>query len=165
MHHAQLAMDWGITQANVFPLKNGEILEIDNGVAAMIGTIEAQAVLFNRDQGERVTTFSVNERRSLSLEGVVTVSLVVNSVGELLSGPTIESGASGFLLSREWEEIQDELKGNIHELIARARKDAPPIDVAQLRSQIRDSVSKSLRAKLQAKPTVQVIIHELAKTT
>jgi len=90
---------------------------------------------------------------------------VVNSVGELLSGPTIESGASGFLLSREWEEMQDELKGNIHELIARARKDAPPIDVAQLRSQIRDSVSKSLRAKLQAKPTVQVIIHELAKTT
>lgn len=163
MHHAQLAMDWGIPQAHAFPLKNGEILEIDNGVANMIGTIEAQAVLFNRDQGERVTTFSVNERRSLSLEGVVTVALAVSNVGELLSGPTIESGAAGFLLSKEWEEMQDELKGAIHELIARARKDAPPIDVAQLRSQIRDSVSKALRAKLQAKPTVQVIIHELTK--
>lgn len=163
MHHAQLAMDCGIPQNNVFPLKNGEILEIDNGVASLIGTIEAQAVLFNRDQGERVTTFSVNERRSLSLEGVVTVALVISDGGEVLSGPTIESGASGFLLSREWEEMQDELKGVILELISRARKIALPLDVPQLRSQIRDSVSKSLRSRLQAKPTVQVIIHELTK--
>lgn len=163
MHHAQLAVDWGIPSANVFPLKNGEILEIDNGVASMIGSIESQAVLFNRDQGERVTTFSVNERRALSLEGVVSVGLVVNDKAEVVSGPTIEVGASGFMRSQEWDELKDELTGSILEVVSRIRSEGPPFDTAQIRAQVRDTVTKALRARLQAKPTVQVVVHEVVR--
>src|SRR5262249_14897963 len=35
MHHARLGIEWGIPQESVFPLQNGEILEIDNGVASI----------------------------------------------------------------------------------------------------------------------------------
>ena len=104
MHHAQLACEWGMPPDTVFPLKNGEILQIDNGIGEIIGSIEASAVLFNRDQGERVTTFSVNERRNLSTEGIVSIGLVVDSSGKLISGPVIEVGASGFMLSSEWQK-------------------------------------------------------------
>jgi ribonuclease J len=72
MHHAQLALEWGLPADCIFPLHNGEILEIDNGMAGVIGSLESQSVLYNRDQGERVTTYSVNERRTLSLEGAIT---------------------------------------------------------------------------------------------
>jgi mRNA degradation ribonuclease J1/J2 len=152
-------------------LKNGEILEIDNGVASVIGSIEAAAVLFNRDQGERVTSFSVNERRSLSLEGIVTVGLVVTSAGELVSGPSIEVGAAGFLRSTEWETIKIEVTNNILENINRYSAtgtaysdDRLTYDLASMRSSVREIVIKTLRAKLQAKPTVQVIVHELSTT-
>ncbi|HEY9788191.1 MAG TPA: ribonuclease J [Candidatus Obscuribacterales bacterium] len=165
MHHAQLAEDWGVPMANVFPLKNGEILEVDNGVASIIGSIEAQAVLFNRDQGERVTTFSVNERRALSLEGVVTLGLVINDRGELIAGPSVEAGASGFLRSKEWEDTKEELRGAVLEVVSRLRQEAPPLDIAQMKSQIRDTATKTLRARLQAKPAVQVVIHELVRGT
>lgn len=162
MHHAQLAIDWGLPPEAVFPLKNGEILEIDNGVARTIGTIEASAVLFNRDQGERVTTFSVNERRALSTEGVVSIGIVVDHRGKLISGPTIEVGASGFMLAPEWERLKGELTQSIVDTVERLADPEGGHDLAALRAAVREVSIKALRSKLQAKPTVQVIVHELA---
>jgi ribonuclease J len=169
MHHAQLATDFGIPSDAIFPLKNGDVLEIGNGTAQVIGAIEAQAVYFNRDQGERVTTYSVKERRNLSLEGIVSVGLVVSARGELISGPSIEVGAAGFLRSPEWEVAKIELVSNI---LAAVQKYAPenrakheqPIkyELSAMRASVRESVAKTLRSKLQAKPTVQVVVHELA---
>jgi ribonuclease J len=163
MHHAQLASQWGLSNSSIFPLKNGEILQIDNGIASIIGTIESQAVLFNRDQGERVTTYSVNERRVLSLEGVVTIGLVVSDTGELVSGPSIEVGASGFRQSPEWEQAKAELSTAIVESIEKfvAGLTDNRFDVNALRAHVRDITVKKLRSRLQAKPTVQVVLHEL----
>lgn len=167
MHHSQLAIDWGVPADYVFPLRNGEILEIHNGVPAVIGSIEAQAVLFNRDQGERVTSFSVNERKALSLEGIVTIGLVVSDKGEIICGPSIEAGGAGFLRSREWDELKGELYDVIREAIDRAHTNDETgeriePEVAQIRACVRDATAKVLRARLLAKPAVQVMIHELA---
>jgi len=52
--------------------------------------------MFNREQGESVSQFSVSERRSLSLEGIVTVGVVVDSDGKLVRGPTLEVAAADF---------------------------------------------------------------------
>jgi ribonuclease J len=165
MHHAQLANAWGIANENIFPLKNGEILEIDNGVASIIGSIEAQSVLFNRDQGERVTAFSVNERRVLSLEGVVAIGLAVNDKGNLLSGPTIEVGASGFRRSEEWQTTKIELLKIIIETVQRfASGGTSKFEAGPLRAAVRETVVKTLRSKLQSKPTVIVLLEELATT-
>lgn len=161
MHHAQLAIDWGMPAETVFPLRNGEVLEIDNGIATMIGSIEAQAVLYNRDQGERVTTFSVNERRTLSLEGVITVACVVDGSGTLVSGPLIAAGASGFLQSLEWVETKEELSQLVLGIIA-SHAESGKYDVNALRAAIKEQVSKLVRSRLQAKPIIQAVVHEVA---
>src|SRR6185369_1401864 len=115
---------------------------------------------FNRDQGERVSTFSVNERRALSIEGVITVGVLVDRFGNLLSGPTIEVGASGFLKSKEWQELNEELKAAVVELIHTfGEKNTDGFDPNQLRAAIRDLVAKTIRSRLQAKPAVQIIVH------
>jgi mRNA degradation ribonuclease J1/J2 len=149
-------------------LKNGEILQIDNGLAEVTGTIEAAAVLFNRDQGERVTTFSVNERRNLSNEGIVTIGLVVNKKGQLIDGPTIDVGGSGFMLSDEWQVAAADLRTAIVETVAKFAHpkgpDAPGYEFGALRAAVREISSKTLRSRLQAKPVVQVIMHEAEAT-
>ncbi len=160
MHHAQLAIECGLPPSSVFPLRNGEILEIGNGLASVIGTLESQAVLYNRDQGERVTTFSVNERRVLSLEGVITIACAIDGAGNVVSGPVIEAGASGFLQSDEWKTVRDEVLKTVKDLIKNA-KESGKEDVAAMRSSIRDSIAKMVRSRLQAKPTIQVVIHEV----
>ena len=150
---------------SVFPLNNGEILSISGGVAGVIGTVESQAVLFNRDQGEQVTTGSVNERKTLSLEGVVTAGIVVDENGRLLSEPSIEVGASGFLRSTDWEREKPELiKAIIDTLNRFSRKEtgkSTPFELPVARAAVRETMVKALRGRLQARPVVQVVMHEL----
>lgn len=160
--HGELAVACGLDEENVFALANGDVLELRNGRATPMGTIEWQPVLFNREQGERVTTASVNERRALSLEGVMTVALTVTTGGDIVAGPNFECGAAGFLRSDEWLVMKDELANIVRDTVARAResKKADRFEDT-LRSQVREAVVKLLRSRLSAKPTVQVLIHQM----
>ncbi|MGD9682571.1 MAG: ribonuclease J [Candidatus Obscuribacterales bacterium] len=159
MHHAQLSIDWGLDPENVFPINNGDILEIRNGVASLVGSIEAEPILFNREQGERVSTASVKERRALSLEGVVTVCMVVDPGLNIIAGPTITAGASGFLRAPQWQETVNKLKEVVIEAVS-AMKDGT--ESGAMRAAVRDLCVKTLRGRLNAKPTVQVVVHEVS---
>jgi ribonuclease J len=170
--HSELALDVGLDETQVFNLSNGDLFELHQGFATVAGTIESQPVLFNREQGERVTTASVNERRALSLEGVVTIGLSLTAGGEIASGPTLECGASGFLRSSEWLALEAELDGIIREAVARSKSDGKKGNLealgiadglAAMRSAIRESVVKTIRSRLSAKPTVQVLLSRSEK--
>lgn len=159
MHHAQLAIDWGLDPENVFPINNGDILEIRNGVASLVGSIEAEPVLFNREQGERVSTASVKERRALSLEGVVTVCMVVDPGLNIIAGPTITAGASGFLRAPQWQDTVSKLKEVVIEAVSEMKDGT---ESGAMRAAVRDLCVKTLRGRLNAKPTVQVVVHEVS---
>lgn len=173
MHHAQLATDWGMAEKNVFPLKNGEVLSIDDHTATIAGTIEAQPVYYNRDQGERVTMFSVKERLALSSEGILTISLVVDQLGKLIGEIGVNAGASGFLGSSHWQETKKEILHNLNEACKRAftsvdlsEKDEQmnfpgSVDLDQLRQTLKDITVKTVKSKLQARPNVQIVIHQV----
>lgn len=161
MQHAQLAIDWGMPPESVFPLRNGEILEIRSGNAQVENTVEASGILYNRDQGEKVTTFSVKERLVLSLEGVVTIGLAVGTNRELLSGPTIEANGSGFLRSDTWQKVKSDLHQAVLDAHAFWMTTKQP-DISSLRSQVREVANKTIRGQLQSKPVIQVLVHELA---
>jgi ribonuclease J len=161
MQHAQLAIDWGMPPESVFPLQNGQILEINDGYASVNNVIEATGVLYNRDQGERVTTFSVKERLVLSIEGVITIGIAIGTNKELLSGPTIEANGSGFLRSDTWQKVRADLHKAVLDAHAFWIKTKEP-DMSSLRSQVREVANKTIRGQLQSKPVVQVLVHELA---
>jgi ribonuclease J len=163
--HGELAIDVGLDPTQVSTLANGDVFELSGGFATVMGAIESQPVLYNREQGERVTTASVNERRALSLEGVMTIGLSVTAGGDIASGPTFECGASGFLRSPEWATLEGELAGIIREAVSRSRSEnkkasneAVADGLSVMRSAIRESVVKTLRSRLAAKPTVQVLL-------
>lgn len=162
--HAELAPYFNLAEEQIFKLGNGEVLELKNGIASPCGKIESQSVLFNRDQGERVTTASVNERRALSLEGVLTIGLTVSKELALVSGPTLDYGAAGFLLSDDWEKLKDEIvlvAAEVAERIRQERHRDQRDSLPYLRSAVRESTVKLLRSRLSAKPTVQVLVHQL----
>lgn len=162
--HAALGEFFNLDEDHVFSLGNGQILELKNGMGRVVGQIEAEPVLFNRDQGERVTTASVKERQALSLEGVLTLALTVNGKGDMVSGPELDCGASGFLLNDQWPQIQEDIltvTGQTVERITKERLGDERDSGPYLRSAIRESVVKVLRNQLSAKPTVQVLIHQV----
>jgi len=171
--HGELSLAVGLDETQVFNLSNGDVFELADGFATVIGAIESQPVLFNREQGERVTTASVNERRALSLEGVVTIGLSLTAGGEIASGPTLECGAAGFLRSSEWLALEAELEGIIREAVNRSKNETKKGNhnqdssgesgLATMRSAIRESVVKTIRSRLSAKPTVQVLLSRAEK--
>ena len=160
MHHAQLAIDVGVPQENIFPLRNGHVLEISKGSASRVGAVESEAVFFNRNQAESVTRFSVNERRSLSTEGVLTIACLINSKWEIIQPPAMEGAALGFVHSREWQVAKADLLVSIAEVVAR-QKATEGADLVSLRAAVREVASKTIRSKMQCKPTIQVVIHEV----
>jgi len=161
--HGEMGISFGLDESAIFALTNGDLLEISRGIATIAGSIAFQPVLFNREQGERVTTASVNERRILSLEGVVTIGLTVTASGDIVTGPTVEVGASGFLRSNEWAAMKLELDGIIREAVSRTKPNNKSDDVTiALRSSVREAVIKALRQRLSAKPTVQVLVHQVS---
>jgi ribonuclease J len=167
MHHAQLAQQCGIPAENVFALRNGHVLELFNGNATVAGTVESEAVLFNRNQAESVTRFSVNERRSLSTEGVLNIACLVDAAWNLLQPPTMEGAALGFIHSSEWQRTSVELVQNIKDAIAkqreqRAESPGEGLDIMTLRAAVREVAAKTIRSKLQSKPTIHVVVHEVA---
>jgi ribonuclease J len=171
--HAELAHYFGLSSDTVFTLKNGEMLgysAYSPEPAEVVGEIESQSVLFNREQGERVTTASVNERRALSMEGIVSIGISLDEAGNLLGTPSIECGASGFLLSRQWAQLKAELPALVEDSVGRTfAKSVNAFDPLQgnveahsaVRSVVRESVVKALRSRMGAKPTVHVTVHQL----
>jgi len=166
MHHAKLARDWGMPKESVFPLQNGQILTIENGSASIRGRVEYQSVLINRHKGELVTTFTVNERRAMSQEGLITISLVIDPVGQLLSGPKFDCGAAGFRNSDQWQQACQQLGEIILAAIKESSADESGkkviLDQVAIRAIIREIANKTLRAKLQTKPVLQIVIQQLA---
>lgn len=161
MHHAKLAEEWGLDKENIFPLMNGEVLEIKNGMASVIGSVEAEAVLFNRMQGERVTTFSVKERKSLSHEGVVSVAVLLDRGMNLKEVPTIIVGASGFSRTESWTKTKQSIEATIAHIVTESQNAEKESSINQIRNSIREAVVKMIRGNLQAKPQVQVSVHQV----
>jgi len=165
MHHAQMATECGMTAESIFPLQNGQMLTIEHGDAAIAGRVEYQAVLVNREHGERITTFTVNERRAMSSEGLITISLIIDSEGKLVSGPQFDCSAASFRYSLQWKEACTEMTKNIIEAISNkisdAKKSKDEMDESAIRALVRDTAFKTLRAQLQTKPVLQIIIQRL----
>jgi ribonuclease J len=159
--HKNLAAEYGLSSDAIFPLRNGEILEIASGGASVVGSIEAEAVLYNRDQAESVTRFSVNERRSLSMEGVLTVGCIINAAGDLVQPPVLEGAALGFTNSNDWKKAREELLANILDAVAKHKETESAGDINSLRATLREVTSKTIRSKLQSKPTIQIVVHEM----
>lgn len=159
-HHGKLAVDFGVPADNVFTIRNGTVIELFNGSATVAGTIESEAVFFNRDQAESVTRFSVSERRSLSNEGVLTIACMIDSQWNLVQPPAMEGAALGFVHSRDWESTRAELMNNITDVISRHRE-TDGADLTSLRAAIREVASKTIRSKMQSKPTIQIVVHEV----
>jgi ribonuclease J len=160
-HHAQMAVNWGMDPHAVFCLRNGEVLEITGGSAAVAGLVDAAPVFYSRDQEEKVTMYSVRERKYLSYEGVITIGCVLDSAGKLAVEPTIEGGGSGFLQSLDWLALKTQLKENVAGAISEFTVTADE-DLPKLKDGIREQANKLIRGNLLARPLVQVVVQRLS---
>ncbi len=102
--HAQLARELGVQQKNIFILENGDVLTFKSGKKALIdGKVTAGSVLVD---GKALGEFDgslLRERRELSENGIVVVSIVVDRKGNIKAPVQIKT--KGSIISSDEESI------------------------------------------------------------
>lgn len=93
--HAELAHKLGVPFENIFILANGDIFEVSKGSARVTGFTNGDAVLIDGASVGEVDNSVLRERKLLSDDGVVAISLAVSKkTGRMNAQPVVSAMAS-----------------------------------------------------------------------
>lgn len=156
--NAQLAREMGMEPSHIFISDIGKILEIDRkGAKFAQGTVPAGKVLVDGYGVGDVGNIVLRDRRHLAQDGLIVVVATVDMTGkQLLSGPDIVS--RGFVYVRESEELMDHIRQIATDALYEHLEREGDIDRMEMKSKIRDDVSKYLYAKTKRKPMILPVI-------
>lgn len=156
IQHKILAVQMGISEDNIFIPDIGKVLEIDSEGAKFNGIVPSGKVLVDGYGVGDVGNIVLRDRRHLAQDGLIVVVATINIDDKiLLSGPDIVS--RGFVYVRESEELMDQVR-----LIAKqALIDSIENNIrdwTQLKTEVKDNLSKFLYAKTKRKPMILPVI-------
>ena len=154
-----LAVAMGIPRGNVFISDIGKVLEIDEKGALWGGTVPAGVVLIDGLGVGDVGNIVLRDRKHLSQDGLIVVVATVDSAtGLRVAGPDIVS--RGFVYVRESEELMEEVRRIAIDAIDISLR-RQGLDWFEMKSAIKDDITKYLYAKTKRKPMVLPIIMDV----
>ena len=154
-----LAIDMGMEEKNIFISEIGKVLELDRRSAKFSGTVPSGKVLVDGYGVGDVGNIVLRDRRHLSQDGIIVVVAAVNTDGRyLVSGPEIIS--RGFVYVRESEELMEEVRQVAAESIDNCLTKRRSVDRMELKSALRDDLTKFLYSKTKRKPMILPVIME-----
>ncbi len=153
----ELALTMGMKPQNIFISDLGKVLEIDRKGARWNGTVPAGNVLVDGLGIGDVGNIVLRDRRHLAQDGLIVVVASVDAEDRLLiSGPDIVS--RGFVYVREAEALMDEVKALATNCIIDCLDNADEYDRMQLKTCVKDEISKFLYSKTKRKPMILPVI-------
>ncbi|MBE6668143.1 MAG: ribonuclease J [Ruminococcaceae bacterium] len=153
----ELALDMGIEDRNIFISDIGKVLEIDVNGARYAGAVPAGKVLVDGYGVGDVGNIVLRDRRHLSQDGLIVVVASVDLDARLLlSEPDIIS--RGFVYVRESEELMEEIRALATEAITDRLERSDKADRMDLKTSVKDVLSKYLYNKTKRKPMVLPVI-------
>ena len=154
-----LAVAMGVPHQNVFISDIGKVLEIDEKGAFWGGTVPAGVILIDGLGVGDVGNIVLRDRKHLSQDGLIVVAATVDSVSGLrVAGPDIVS--RGFVYVRESEELMEEVRKIAVDAIDIGLRRSGR-DWYEMKSAVKDDITKFLYAKTKRKPMVLPIIMEV----
>jgi ribonuclease J len=152
--HARLAEQVGVPRQNVFVLESGQVLEITTNSAQVVDRVAEDDVLVDGlgvgDIGETV----LEDRRMLSRNGVLIISLVVDrDTHKIVSGPQMLS--RGFVYDREATQLLDGARNEVLRVVAEWQNHE------DLSAQIRAALGHYIYREIRRRPLVAVMVAEL----
>ena len=157
--HAELARQMGIPKDNTLILQCGDVLEIDEKHAALVGKVQAQGIMVDGLGVGDVGNIVLRDRQHLSENGLIIIVITLEKyTNRVLAGPDIVS--RGFVYVRESEYLMDESKGVVYAALERCL-DNNVTDWSRIKTEIKDSLSDFLWKKMRRNPMILPIIMEV----
>lgn len=155
----KIAESIGIPKENIFIMKSGNVLELDQESAAVTGSVPVGAILVDGLGVGDVGNVVLRDRQHLAEDGIMIVVMALDSFnGVMVSGPDIVS--RGFVYVRESETLMDEAREVVEQAI-NGCLDRGITDWGKLKGSIRDGLSDYVWKKTKRRPMILPIIMEV----
>ena len=158
--HAELAHKLGVPFENIFILANGDIFEISKGSARVTGFTNGDAVLIDGASVGEVDNSVLRERKLLSDDGVVAISLAVNrKTGAMMAQPVVS--AMGFLYDSEHVKIEAACRQHAANAVARIAASGKKVQEAVASGQLQGQLRSFLYERTKRRPVVMINLIEV----
>ena len=156
MQHKELAQFMGMSADHIFVCEIGQVLELDGESCRRAGSVPSGRVLIDGYGVGDVGNIVLRDRRHLAQDGLIVVVATVDVDScEIISGPDIIS--RGFVYVRESEELMDEVRA-IARNVLEETLEAGVTEWNQIKSNVKDDLSKYLYSKTKRKPMILPVI-------
>ncbi|MBQ7678674.1 MAG: ribonuclease J [Butyrivibrio sp.] len=151
-----LAANLGISRKNIFLLRSGDILEMNENGAQVNGRVQTGTVLVDGLGVGDVGNVVLRERQRLAEDGIVIVVFGLDrESGRLSSAPSILS--RGFVYVKEADELIDDATDLVLDEVTEAL-DRGTTDWNKLKSLVKDVLSDFIWRKTKRRPMILPII-------
>ena len=158
VRHRRLAQDVGLPEENCFILEDGDVLELTANSAQKTKPIQVGRVFVDGKGVGDVGDVVIRDRRHLSEGGMVLVVMAIHQQsGELVAGPELIS--RGFMLAEESEEVLESAKREVLATLDSMNRETRT-DPAELKEEVRKTLRRFFRKKLERHPVVLPYIIE-----
>ena len=155
---AALARSLGIPSENTFILHSGDVLEIGEDSAKIIGKVQTGTILVDGLGVGDVGNIVIRDRQRLAEDGIIVVVMTLEGrTNELLAGPDIVS--RGFVYVRESEGLLEEANQTAYEAVMKCL-DYGVTDWSKIKLEIKDALSDFVWKRTQRRPMILPIIME-----
>ena len=159
MAQAKLAESLGIPKENIFILRSGEVLSINEESAQVTGKVPCGSLFVDGLGVGDVGNSVIRDRQRLSNDGIVVATMVVDSyTGSLLSGPEVYT--RGVVYTRESDDIISEANRVLTVALAQAF-DRGVTDWGKLKNVMKDTLNEFFWKKYKRSPMILPIIMEV----
>lgn len=157
--HAKLAEQLGMNKENIFILKSGDVLELGDDGAEVVGEVPVGAILVDGLGVGDVGNVVLRDRQRLAEDGIVIVVAVMDGYNNtLVSGPDIVS--RGFTYTKDNEDLMEEASAIAYEVMERMQERGVT-DWGKIKANLRDSLNEFFWKSTKRRPMILPILMEV----
>ena len=156
---AHIAASLGIPKENIWLLHSGDVLELGNDSARIIGKVQTGQILVDGLGVGDVGNVVLRDRQHLAEDGIVVVAVTLGTgSGEIISGPEIVS--RGFVYMKEAEDLMVEASEESRFAIEDNYQGSTP-DFNRIKNAIRDALGEFFWRRTKRRPMILPVIMEV----
>jgi ribonuclease J len=156
--HARLAASVGLPPERIFLIEDGAGLEATPTAARVVEGFQAGRVLVDGKGIGDVGAVVLRDRQILNEDGVIAVSLAVDTKGALIAGPEIAT--RGVIYVKENEALLEALRAAVIAALGE-RTAEEPWDREAIGARVRTTVRQFVNQRFQRRPVVLPMILEV----
>jgi len=158
LSHSEIAQSLGMSKNNIIIAQNGDIVEISKGKVKLTQEhINAEAVLVDGNGIGDVGSVVLNERKALSNSGVIVLSAVFDTNGDLIAGPEIKT--KGLIYVKEYGDILNRAVDVLNEKIDNAMLEG--LDRPAIENMLVDTLKKFIFKQINRSPVIIPVFMEV----